>query len=169
MATKIRFAVKDDLPAIDRIYNQAIEHGFHTAHTCPLSINERKEWFQSHSENSYPVFVYEEEYNILGWASFSPYRPGREALSEVAELSFYVDFIFQNRGIGSEMLEFCLKKAPILDKRVLFAIIIEGNSGSVKLLEKFGFENWGFLPEVIHFRGEKRGQVYMGKILDVMK
>ncbi len=169
MITKIRTAKIEDLPAIDRIYNQAVEKGFITAHTSPLSENERKEWFQNHSKNNYPVFVYEEEYNILGWASFSQYRPGREALSEVAELSFYVDFNYLGRGIGSKLLDYGLKKAPFLRKRILFAIIIEGNNASIRLLEKFGFERWGYLPEVIHLRSEKRGQVYMGKILDTMK
>ena len=158
----IRSAKETDIPIIDHIYNQAIDHGFLTAHTRPLSINERKKWFQSHFNNNCPVFVYEEEQNVLGWASFSPYRPGREALREVAELSFYVDFNYINKGIGTQMLEYCVKMAPMLNFRILFAIVIEGNRNSINLLQKFGFENWGFLPEVVHYRGEIRGQHYMG-------
>lgn len=162
----VKLASKENLPAIDRIYNQAVSKGFITAHTSPLSQQERWDWFQNHPSDHYPVFVYEEDQKVLGWASFSPYRPGREALNEVAEISFYVDFDFQGRGIGSQLLDFCLKQAPLLNKRILFAIIIERNQGSIGLLEKFGFKKWGFLPEVIHFRNEIRGQVYMGKILN---
>jgi L-amino acid N-acyltransferase YncA len=52
-----------------------------------------------------------------------------------------------------------------MKKRVLFAIIIEGNNTSVALLKKFGFEQWGCLPQVIACYGEVRGYLYLGKIL----
>jgi len=49
---------------------------------------------------------------------------------------------------------------------VYLAIIIEGNQGSIQMLKKLGFEQCGYLPEVVNYRNEKRGQVYMGKVLD---
>lgn len=165
----IRLASKSDLSDIDRIYNQAVKDGFRTAHIQPMSTSERMEWFYNHPQHSYPVWVYEKNNKVVGWASFSPYRPGRAALNEVAEISFYIDFDFLGLGIGSQLMDFCLKQASALNKRILFAIIIEGNQGSIRLLEKFGFDKWGFLPEVFHFQNEKRGQIYMGKILDTVK
>lgn len=162
----IRTASTDDLAAIDTIYNQAIEAGFRTAHISPLSAENRKKWLKSHSAKEYPVYIFERDGKVLGWASLSPYREGRDALSEVAEISFYIDFDYHGKGIGSRLVEHCLQQAPTLGKRVLFAIIIEGNEGSIALMEKFGFERWGYLPEVIHHEGEKRGQIYMGKIVE---
>jgi len=162
----IRTASSQDLSAIDTIYNQAIERGFRTAHTTPLTKEERKRWFLNHSPDMFPVFVYQKEKQILGWASLSPYRPGREALNEVAEISFYVDFNAHGQGIGTALVEYCLQQAPELNKRVLFAIVIEGNRASRYLLEKFGFERWGYLPEVVRIGDEKRGQFYLGKVLN---
>lgn len=161
----IRTAREKDLAAIDHIYNQAISAGFHTAHLSPLSSEQRMQWFLNHSKEEYPVYLFEEDDKVLGWASLSHYRKGREGLAEVAELSFYVDFDHHGEGIGSRLVDYCLKQAPGLNKRVLLAIIIEGNRASIGLLEKFGFERWGYLPEVIHHQEEKRGQVYMGKII----
>jgi len=162
----IRIATESDLDAIDRIYNQAIDAGFRTAHLAPMSPAERLAWLRTHDEKEYPVYLYDRDGSALGWASLSPYRPGREALEEVAEVSFYVDFDHHGEGIGSELVKHCLEQAPTLGKRILFAIIIEGNEGSNALLEKFGFERWGFLPQVVHSHGEFRGQWYLGKILN---
>lgn len=162
----IRTASRQDLPAIDDIYNQAIEQGFRTAHTTPLTKSERERWFRNHTPGMYPIYVYQKGKQILGWASLSPYRSGREALSEVAEISFYVDYRTHGQGIGSALVEHCIQRAPELNKRVLFAIVIEGNRASRFLLEKFGFEQWGYLPEAVRARNEIRGQLYLGKILN---
>ncbi|MDX1673098.1 MAG: GNAT family N-acetyltransferase [Balneolaceae bacterium] len=161
----IRLAEFEDLEAIDAIYNQAIENGFLTAHTEPLTRSEREAWFRRHNRERHPIFVYEEQNRVLGWVSLSPYRSGRQALREVAEISFYVDFDSHDSGIGSALVDHCVQQASFLQQRIYIAIIIEGNSASIILMEKFGFERWGYLPEVIHYRDEKRGQVYMGKIL----
>lgn len=162
----IRLATPSDLPAIDRIYNQAIEDRFHTAHLTPLNEEERQTWFQAHNPERYPVYVYRDDGEVVGWASISAYRPGREALDEAAVVSYYIDFDHHGRGIGSGLVNHTLEQCPGLGIHVLFAIIIEGNDASVGLMEKFGFERWGYLPEVIHCHGERRGQIYMGTLID---
>lgn len=161
----IRPAKKDDLPAIDYIYNQAIYAGFCTAHLHPVKEDLRNRWFNDHDPNDYPIYVYEKDGEILGWASISPYRKGREALRETAELSYYVDFKHHGQDIGTKLVQHCLAQCPSINKRVLIAIIIDGNEASVGLLEKFGFAEWGYLPEVIKHEGEVRGQHLMGKIV----
>ncbi len=161
----ISLAAQSDLYEIDNIYNQAIKHGFQTAHTRSLNKDERDNWFKKYSPNDYPLYVFKKEDKVIGWLSVSPYRLGREALSETAEISFYVDFSFHGQGIGTKLVQHCLEQASKINKRVFLAIMIEGNEGSIQLLEKLGFEQWGYLPEVVNFQDEKRGQVYMGKVV----
>ncbi|MFH5833069.1 GNAT family N-acetyltransferase [Halalkalibaculum sp. DA3122] len=161
----IRTAQKEDLSAIDYIYNQAIYAGFCTGHIQPLKEDLRNRWFNRHNPHEYPVYVFEEEDQVLGWASLSPYREGREALRETAELSYYVDFKYHGREIGTQLVEHCLDQCSVLNKRVLIAFIIDGNDASVGLLEKNGFNEWGYLPEVVKHEGEIRGQSIMGKVV----
>lgn len=162
----IRLASENDLNGIDDIYNQAVARSFMTAHSNPMNQKERTEWFENHPPEQYPVYVFEIDSEVVGWVSLSPYRPGREALDEVAEISLYVDFNYQGEGIGFDLVKHCMNRAKTLKKRVYFAIIIQGNRGSIRLMEKCGFEKWGYLPEVIHFNGEKRGHIYYGKVLN---
>ena len=161
----IRNASEEDLSEIDNIYNQAIEAGFHTAHTEPLTKEERLQWFQKYSKNEYPLYVFEEKDKVVGWISVSPYRSGRDALNKTVEISFYVDFNFHGKGIGTKLVQYCLDQAEKINKRVFLAIIIEGNNGSIQMLKNLGFEKWGYLPEVINYRNEIRGQIYMGKVV----
>jgi phosphinothricin acetyltransferase len=47
--------------------------------------------------------------------------------------------------------------------KTLFAIILDDNEASVKLIEKCGYEKWGHLPGVAVFDGVEAGHLYYGK------
>jgi len=151
-----------DLEAVNEIYNQAVESKFSTAHTEPVSMDERMNWFSEHSNPRYPVYVWEEEGVIAGWLSFSPYRKGREALHATAEVSYYVHNAYRRRGIGRRLLEFAIIKAPDLQFKTLIAILLDPNTASIALLEKFGFERWGNMPAIAEIDFEKFNHLYYG-------
>ncbi len=46
---------------------------------------------------------------------------------------------------------------------MLFAILLDVNTSSVGILEKFGFEQWGHLPGVADFDGALCGHLYYGR------
>jgi phosphinothricin acetyltransferase len=155
-----------DLPAINEIYNQAVALKFSTAHTDPISMEERESWFREHDPNKYPVFIWQEGQEVSGWLSFSPYRKGRKALQSTAEISYYVRTRHHRRGIGSRLMEFALKEAPALGFKTLIAILLEPNTASVNLLKKFGFELWGNVPNVAEIDGGEYNHQFYGIRLD---
>jgi phosphinothricin acetyltransferase len=159
----IRLASPDDLPRIVAIYNEAVEHRFATADLKPVTVEQRVAWFGEHDHSTFPIYVLELEGSVRGWCSLSPYRPGREALLGTAELSYYVCYDFHGQGIGSALVQHALAEAPRLGKRVLFAILLEWNEPSVRLLNKFGFEMWGRLPDVALVDGELVSHLYYGR------
>ena len=158
----IRLARLEDLQSITDIYNQSIRHGFETAHTEELDIDDRKEWFLSHIPDRYPVYVFEKDSAVTGWVSVSPYRSGRQALRFTAELSYYVDANFRKQGIGKSLLEFAINASKEFGYQNLLAIVLDRNSASIALLESCGFSEWGHLPDVADFQGEKCGHLYFG-------
>ena len=161
---KARLATPADLPRLVEIYNQAIASGNATADTVPFTVETRRGWFETHATDAYPIYVCEADHQVVGYLSVSPYRD-RPALRRTAEVSYYVDYAWHGKGIGSAMMAHVLADCPRIDIHVLIAIVLEWNAGSIRLLEKFGFEKWGYLPEVAEFDGRLVGHLYYGRKL----
>ncbi|MDW7692868.1 GNAT family N-acetyltransferase [Flammeovirgaceae bacterium SG7u.111] len=159
----IRPAISDDFESVIHIYNQAVTSSFCTADTEPVTLEERLDWFRSHVGGAYPIFVAESEGEVLGWISISAYRLGRKALRFAVEVSYYVERNLLGKGIGSFLMDCALKEAKELGYKSIFAILLDRNEKSIALLEKFGFEKWGHLPEICDFDGEICGQFYYGR------
>jgi len=159
----IRLAQSSDLEAINTIYNQAVAARYCTADLDPISIDERKIWFQSHSEDKYPVYVGVENGEVLAWFSFSAWRSGRRALAQTTEVSYYIHEKHFRKGFASQLMSFALTKAPEFGFKNLFAILLEPNIASIKLLGKFGFELWGRLVDVAEIDGEVCSQRIYGR------
>jgi L-amino acid N-acyltransferase YncA len=159
----IRFARLDDLPVIVDIYNQSIPSQQSTGDTQPLRVEDRLTWFEEHHPDGHPIFVAEVESQVAGWCSLTAYRPGRAALRFTAEISYYLAPAFHRQGIGTALVEHALAACPALQIRHLFAIVLEGNQASLRLLEKMGFEQWGYLPRVANFDGKEVGHLYYGR------
>ena len=158
----IRIAKIEDLGSIVEIYNQAIAVGQKTADLTPVSVEERKAWFEAHPADKYPILVAEQDDTILGYLTLSAYRPGRMALRHTAEVSYYVHFDHHQKGVASKLLQQAIEMCPALHIKTLFAILIDSNEASLRLLEKFGFERWGHLPRVAEFDGVEYGHYYYG-------
>lgn len=162
---QIRTAASTDLSRIVAIYNQAILQGNCTADTEPLEQHQREEWFKEHPPEQYPIYVAinETEQQVTGWCSLTAHRKGRKALARVAEISYYVDKNVQGKGIGTNLIRHAIEQAPHLGLHNLFAILLDTNSISVALLERFGFKQWGHLPEIAEFEDRICGQLIYGR------
>ncbi len=159
---KIRPACSEDLPLIVEIYNQSIISKHSTADLSPFLPEERKSWFEQHNKEKYPIFLAEVHGNVAGWCSLSAYRPGRMALRFTAEISYFIDKDFRRQGLATALIEYAMATCPRLEIKNLFAIVLELNEESVRLLERLGFQKWGFLPRVADFDGQECGHFYYG-------
>jgi len=157
----IRIAELKDLKAIVEIYNQAIAAGEKTADITPFSLDDRKSWFSDHDPDKYPILVAEEE-SVVGYLTISAYRPGRMALRHTAEVSFFIHFDHHRKGIASRLLQYAIDMCPSLQIKTLFAILVDSNQNSIRLLEKYGFNKWGYMPRVVEFEGIEYGHLYYG-------
>ena len=151
-----------DLEAVNEIYNQSVRSKYQTAETEETSLGYRQCWLEEHLSDNYPVFVIEDLGEVVGWVSLSEYRKGRRALRYTSEVSFYIRKDRQGQGIGTQLLEFAIDRAREINIKTLIAILLEPNTPSIRLLEKFNFRIWGDMPDVAEIDGLEFNHQYYG-------
>jgi len=159
----IRDAKIEDIDRINDIYNYAILEKFQVAYVTPWTREMRLEWFKEHNSNEYPVYVAEIDDAVVGFVFIHPYRQGRTALKQTAEISYFIDNEFRRMGIGEKLIEYMESRCDKLGIKTLFAIIIDNNEASVKFIERCGYEKWGHLPKIATFDNVEVGHLYYGK------
>jgi len=162
MSYQYRVATQADLPAIVAIYNSTISSRMVTADTEPVTVESRQGWFDEHVPDVRPLWVVEEEGNILGWLSYSNFY-GRPAYAGTAELSIYIDEKARGKALGRFLLQEAIAYAPQLQVHTLLGFIFGHNIPSLKLFEAFGFERWAHLPCVAVLDGIERDLDILGK------
>lgn len=158
----IRLSRRSDLESMVDIYNQAILTKRCTADTETFSLEERILWFESHQNNEYPLFVYEIDNKVVGFIYLSSYRPGRKAMRNTVEVSYYIHNDYFKQGIGSMLLEHGIQVSKDLKYKTLLAILLDFNIPSICILKKFKFEEWGRLPDIAEFEHGICSHLYYG-------
>ncbi|AFH70796.1 TPA: N-acetyltransferase [Staphylococcus aureus] len=143
----IRCAKKEDLNAILAIYNDAIINTTAVYTYEPQTIDERIAWFETKQRNHEPIFVFEENGSVLGFATFGSFRPW-PAYQYTIEHSIYVDASARGKGIASQLLQHLIVEAKAKGYRTLVAGIDASNEASIKLHQKFNFKHAGTLTNV---------------------
>ena len=102
----------------------------------------------------YAVFVFETiagdgEAEEVGFGAISVFydRPGYDG---VCDLAYYVTARWQRRGVGRFALRTLLNECRARAMRKACAIIFSDNTASNALVESFGFEPFGEMPEAAY-------------------
>jgi phosphinothricin acetyltransferase len=133
-----------------------------TADTAPVSVASRQKWFDEHNSSKRPLWMVEDEKNqVLGWVSFQSFY-GRPAYDATVEISIYIDEQQRGRGLGKQILQYCIDKAPSLGVHTLLGFIFAHNLPSIALFEKMGFEEWANLPNIATLDQEERSLKILG-------
>lgn len=159
----MRLAQASDLQEIMAIYNASLPSGEPAADFHTLIQGDQTTWFDAHKQAHHPLYAYyNDEGKMVAWASFSVEHPtNMDRLS--AEVSIYLAPEVQNQGLGSEILAFMLSMAPILGIQNVLAIVFASNQASIALFKKYGFAQWGFLPQVSDLHHAKTDVLILGK------
>jgi phosphinothricin acetyltransferase len=157
----IRHSQPTDLPAILDILNQAIAEET-IAITDQVTLTERLDWFDQHTADRFPILVADKGRELAGWCSLSAYRPGRKALRQVVEISYFIHSEQRGRGIASQLIEQMIALCPALGYKTIIAMLLEDNQASIRLLLRSGFVEWGHMPKIVNLNGSRLGHLYYG-------
>jgi L-amino acid N-acyltransferase YncA len=161
-APHLRLATAADLPAIVDIYNATIPERTATAQLEPVTIEERRPWFEASTPDRRPLWVAESSGEVVAWVGLSDFHE-RAAYSATAQVSIYLRADQRGQGLGGRMLEHALEGSRAIGVTHLIGLVFAHNSASLKLFERHGFERWGFMPEVANMDGVLRDLVHVGR------
>lgn len=160
---KYRNAELEDLNEIVAIYNSTIPSRLVTADTEPVTVESKITWYNEHSPDKRPLWVIENENKeVVGWASFQSFY-GRPAYNTTVEISIYLHPYHRGKGIGKEVLNYCIETSSNFGIKTLLGFIFAHNEPSLKLFKKFGFEEWALFPNVAVLDGVERSLKILGK------
>lgn len=162
-ALTFRNANQEDLAKIVEIYNSTIPSRMVTADTEPVFVESRQQWFNEHDPSKRPLWIIENNRReIVGWVSFQSFY-GRPAYDHTVEISIYLDEKQRGKGLGRQVLQYCIEKAPAFGVKTLLGFIFSHNEPSLKLFRQLGFEDWATLPNIAILDGQERGVKIVGK------
>ncbi|MEU9449843.1 N-acetyltransferase family protein [Streptomyces sp. NPDC048277] len=145
----VRPARPGDAEAVRAIRNHAIEHSTALWTETPQSPAEGAAWFTAHLErgSAFVAEVADAPGEVAGFAVYGPWRE-LDGYRHTVEDSLYVREGRHGLGIGSALLDALIASAREAGHHVVIADIEAGNTASVRLHERFGFEHVGTVREV---------------------
>ena len=144
----IRPATPADIPAITRIYDQAVREGTASFEIVPPDEADMRRRYDSLRSGGYPYLVADLAGVIAGYAYAGPYR-ARPAYRWTVENSVYVDVAAQRRGVGRVLLARLLAESAARGYRQMIAVIGDSaNASSIELHRAAGFRMVGTFDNV---------------------
>jgi L-amino acid N-acyltransferase YncA len=162
---QVRAAEEADLPGILPIYNHAVEHTTAIWNDVLVDLENRRQWWRARTEAGFPVLVAVEQSDVLGYASYGPFRPF-DGYRQTVEHSVYVAEGARRRGAARALLEALEAEARRAGMHAMIGGVAADNEPSLRLHETLGFVETGRMPEVGQKFGRWLDLVFMQKILD---
>ncbi|MBB3934032.1 GNAT family N-acetyltransferase [Aureimonas phyllosphaerae] len=143
-AFTIRNATPADIPAITRIYEEAVLYGTATYELTPPDETEMAARMANTLRQDYPYFVAcDRDGAVIGYAYAGPFR-ARPAYRWTVEDSIYLAPEAKGQGVGTALLRRLLDACQDKGFRQMIAVIGGAdNQPSIKVHAKLGFTHIG--------------------------
>ncbi|HWK23715.1 MAG TPA: GNAT family N-acetyltransferase [Ureibacillus sp.] len=155
----IRTMKLEDIESVLEIYNDAILNTTALYRTETETLEEKQIWFLENVKENNPMYIYEENGEVIGFATFKRFYPN-EGYKFSMEHSVYVSSKHQGKGVGKQLFQKLIEEAKKRKVRTLIAVIDSENVGSIKLHEQFGFHLVGKLKHIGYKFGKWLDIVY---------
>lgn len=152
----VRPAGRDDLAALNDVYNEYVAGSHATFDVEPTSMDWRREWFGHYGRTGrHRLLVALAGDLVIGYASSSRFRP-KPAYETSVEVSVYLTGDAVGRGVGTRLYSHLFESLAGEDVHRAYAGIALPNPASVALHERFGFKKAAHFTE----QGRKFGRYW---------
>ena len=140
-------AEEKDLSAVADIYNEVLRTSTAIYRDEETTVAERIEWWKNQREKGYPLLIADEDDQVLGFASYSDFRPW-PGYRFTVEGSIHLRPTARRHGTGTLLLHDLIAHARAAGKHMLIAGVDAENVPSRSFMEKIGAEQTAHLREV---------------------
>jgi phosphinothricin acetyltransferase len=153
----IRPAAESDLPALTEIYNHYVVNSSITFDVRPLTVDERRPWFDEHAPTGRHrlLVAVENAHACVGYATSSRWRP-KAAYDTTVEVSIYCHPDVVGHGCGTRLYSALFAALAEEDVHAIVAGVSLPNPASIALHKRFGFRSVGVFNQV----GRKFGKLW---------
>jgi phosphinothricin acetyltransferase len=148
LSPSIRPATPADIPAITRIYAEAVAQGTASFELEPPDEAEMARRMAALLDGGFPYIAAEIAGALAGYAYAGPYRP-RQAYRFSVEDSIYVDAAAQRKGVGRALLTKLIEESERRGFRQMIAVIGDSaQTPSIEIHRALGFRMIGNVENV---------------------
>lgn len=169
----IRLPVKDDIPALRNYINEiSKEQTFITFQGEQLSLKEERKVINTKLKkiikNEAIMLIVFHDNKIVGVGDVTMQE---RTSSHVGIFGITIAKNFRNEGIGTLLMRLVLNEAEknIRELRIVTLGVFECNDLAFKMYKKFGFIEYGRLPEGIQYKNSCVGHVLMYKKFSALR
>jgi phosphinothricin acetyltransferase len=164
MEADIRPAVREDLPGIVEIYNEAVRETTGTYDSEPHTIEQRTAWLEQCTAKGFPVLVAAVNGTVAAWGALGPFVE-RAGFRHTGICAVYVETASRGMGLGTTLIEALVIEARQRELHTMLAAVDAANDASLRLHEKLGFKRVGTFREVGRKNGRWHDVVYLQRML----
>lgn len=163
---ELRDAADQDLEGLVAIYNDVIATSTAVYSSTPVTLADRRQWWQARVAAGYPVLVAADPSGVIGFSTFGDFRawPGYRF---TVEHTVHVRADRRAGGVGTRLLEALFPRAAALGKHMMIAAVDAANGPSIRFHERLGFRQAGCLREVGHKFGRWLDLVFLQRRIEV--
>ncbi|MGO1948123.1 MAG: GNAT family N-acetyltransferase [Mycobacteriaceae bacterium] len=144
----VRETIEADIPAVTAIYNDAVVNGVAVWNDDVVDETNRLEWLSAHRvPGTVALTAVGDDGDVLGYATYGDFR-SYDGFRHTVENSVYVDGGQRAGGVGTALMTALIDHARQEGKHVMVAAIEGGNTASIRLHSKVGFEECGTVRQV---------------------
>lgn len=152
---KIRALIELDYPSVAEIYKEGISTGIATFETV---VPTWEQWDKKFLDECRFVILFDQQ--IAGWCAISAVS-SREVYKGVAETTIYISRKFQQKQLGSSLLQHLVTTSETQGFWSLQASIFPQNIPSIRLHLKSGFRHVGIREKIAQRDGIWHDNVLM--------
>jgi L-amino acid N-acyltransferase len=142
----LRPLARSDLPAVARLFNEAIDRGELTTDVAHRTEEQLDAWLLTPS-SQFESYVVDAGAGPIAWASITRHHV-RDAYSPTAELSLYVQPAERRRGLGLALGRHMVERARALAFHLLVMLVFADRPSALRLAKELSFAEVGTLRGV---------------------